>query len=161
MKNASMEIPDIVEIFAKGNARSLPPEDQEDFRQDVLVSLIEEFGPEFVGCTELDVFVRSTEVLVKFRAERRARTYSQILLDEEHLSISAPPPKLYLALDVKKALSCLPKELHNVAVDLFYNDLTQQEVANKYNRNQSWVSAAKKQIVQKVYSFLKEKKPCR
>lgn len=160
MNITSDNISDVVEGFAKNNARALPPEDQEDFRQDVLLALLEDYGPSFDGCREIDVLVRSAEVLAAFRAERRARTAPQILLDDEHLLISAPPPKLDLRIDVKKALGCLPRGLLNVALDLFYNNLTQQEVADKYNRNQSWVSAAKKQIVQKVYLFLKEKKPC-
>lgn len=160
MNITSSEIPDIVELFVKSNARSLPPEDQEDFCQDVLVALIEEFGPTFTGCGELDIFSYSMTTLAKFRAERRARTAPQILLDEEHSLISAPLPKLDLGLDIRKALDRLPTGLRNVAVDLFFHDLTQQEVADKYNRNQSWVAAAKKQIVSQIYSFLKEK-PCR
>lgn len=147
-----------VDQFLKSHARGLLPEDREDLRQDIFVALIETYGPTLEARTdELLADLVSLAVLDTFRAERRARTAPQILLDEEHLSISAPLPQLDLGLDIRKALDRLPNGLRNVAVDLFFLDLSQKEVADKYNRNQTWVAAAKRQIVQQVYSFLKEK----
>jgi DNA-directed RNA polymerase specialized sigma24 family protein len=73
----------------------------------------------------------------------------------------ATAPDLDFGMDLTKSLERLPNGLRKVAVDLFYHNLTQQEVADKYKRNQTWVAAAKKQIVSQIYSFLQEKTPCR
>jgi DNA-directed RNA polymerase specialized sigma24 family protein len=152
----------VVDQFIVSSARGLPPEDREDLRQDIFVSLVEAFGPSLEHCSKPYLSIIALAVLDNFRTERRARSASLTWapIDVENQVPDVTAPNLDLGIDLKRALGCLPQGLHNVAVDLFFHDLSQQEVAAKYHRNQTWVAAAKKQIVSKIYSFLKEE-PCR
>lgn len=161
--------PGVVELWSKAidqfvvrSARGLPPEDREDLRQDIFVELIGVFGPSLEGCSAPWLSLVALAALVKFRTERRAQSapLTWAPLDVENQVPDVTTPNLDLGIDLKRALSRLPQGLHNVALDLFVHDLSQQEVAAKYHRNQTWVAAAKKQIVSKIYSFLKEE-PCR
>lgn len=160
--NNVTEVSTEVEQFIDSHAKGLMPDEREDLRQDILVALIEGFGPALRIYDPMWVNLMALAVLDHFRTERRLRnaplTWAPLDLEERVPDVTAPD--LDITLDLRKALDCLPSGLHNVALDLFFYDLSQQEVAAKYKRNQSWVSAAKKQIVQKVYSFLKENKPC-
>lgn len=153
-----------VDQFVKGHANGLPPEDREDLRQDIFVALLEVYGSFREDTSdELLVDLVALAVLDRFREERRARlaplTWTPVDVDTQVRDTKTT--NLDLRLDIRGAVSQLPTGLQNVAVDMFYHELTQQEIAVKYNRTQPWVAVAKKQIVKKIYSLLQEKKPCR
>jgi DNA-directed RNA polymerase specialized sigma24 family protein len=147
----------VVNQFINSHAKSLQPDEKDDLRQDIFVALIEGYGPDFERCTELWADLIACRVLEDFREERRIRTTPRSFDDVP----DATAPDLDFGMDLTKSLERLPNGLRKVAVDLFYHNLTQQEVADKYKRNQTWVAAAKKQIVSQIYSFLQEKTPCR
>jgi len=149
----------VVDRFISGHAKALPQDEREDLRQDIFLALIESYGPTLERCTEMWAELLALRVLECFREERRPRSLppNWTSFDTENLVPDSSAPNLDLELDLGKALSQLPDGLRNVAVDLFYHDLSQQEVATKYNRTQPWVAVAKKQIVNRLYSFLKEK----
>ena len=150
----------VVDEFVKGHANGLQSDEREDLRQDIFVALIEICGPALAVSNALWVDLIARDVLEKFREDRRSRlaplTWSQVDIENQ----VARTTNLDLNLDIRQALAQLPTGLQNVAVDLFYREFTQQEIAVKYNRTQPWVAAAKRQIVQQVYSFLKENQLC-
>lgn len=151
----------VIDQFIGSHAKALPLEEREDLRQDIFVALIEVYGPSLDRCTELWADLVARSVLDGFREERRSRSLppNWASYDAENLVPDSSAPNLDLELDLRKALSQLPDGLQSIAVDLFYHDLSQQEVASKYHKTQPWVAVAKKQIVNRLYSFLKEK-PC-
>lgn len=152
---------EVVDRFLGSHAKAIPYEEREDLRQDIFVALLESYGPTLDRCTELWVDLIGCRVLESFREERRSRSLppNWTSFDSESLVPDSSAPNLDLELDLRKALSQLPEALQNIAIDLFYRDYSQQEVAVKYHKTQPWVAVAKKQIVNRLYSFLKEK-PC-
>lgn len=151
----------VVDQFINSHAKSLQPDEKDDLRQDIFVALIEGYGSSFDRCTELWANLTARAVLDNFRSERRSRSGLPNWgpYDVENLVPDPSSPNLDLQIDLKRALEQLPNGLRNVALDLFYHDLSQKEVADKYRRTQPWVAAARKKIANRLYSFLKEK-PC-
>jgi DNA-directed RNA polymerase specialized sigma subunit len=140
----------VVAKFVSTYGKNMPKDKRDDLHQEIYVALLEDV-------LRTDASPRTEARILEIASNVADRLHAHRVFEEKFCEIPGPlrTSSLETNVAVQQAIASLPLADQQIAEELFFLGLSQEEIATRHRRTQPWVAKYKRQILTKLKTILK------